>query len=277
MTQAKQYLPPGSPGRCWLRSDRRIYDTSPRSHLELVALLAIRGRMRYFVDGSVVTLGSGSLLWAHTDQSHFLLSESPGFEMWVLVLAPELLHPSELFPPRLAAAPGYAPGLRQIGHDGLGELSSIARTLRRTADPDMLRIGLRWWTARAWTVWSEAGPSVTRQLHPSVRRAVETLRLETETPLAQIAKQAGASLSNLRRQFRAELGMSLIEFRTERRLERADAILSQAKPPALLAAALAAGFGSYSQFYRAFVAARGTTPSRYYALPELRQHKGVTG
>lgn len=268
MTKARQYLPAGSPGRCWLRSDRRLYDTSPRSHVELVALLAIRGRMRYFVDGNVLTLGPGSLLWAHTDQSHFLLSESAGFDMWVLVLAPDVLHPARLFPPQLAATQGYAPGVRQLGHDALGELSSVARSLRRTADPELLHAGLRWWVARAWSVWRDASPAGTLQLHPAVRRAVEKLRLDTETSLAQIAKQAGTSLSRLRRQFRAETGMSMVEFRTERRLERADALLSQAKPPPLLTAALAAGFGSYSQFYRAFVAAHGITPRRYYAVPE---------
>lgn len=268
MTEAKQYLPSGSPGRCWLRSDRRIHDSSPRRHLELVALLAIRGRMRYFVDGNVLTLGPGSLLWAHTDQSHFLLSESAGFDMWVLVFAPSALNPAQLFPPRLAATHGYSPGVRQLDHDALGELSSVARTLRRTADPELVHVGLRWWVARAWSLWSDASPSGTRQLHPAVRRAVEVLRLQTETPLAQVAKQAGTSLSSLRRQFRAELGMSMIAFRTEQRLDRADALLSQARAPPLLTAALAAGFGSYSQFYRAFVAARGITPRRYYALPE---------
>ncbi|MGH8239383.1 MAG: helix-turn-helix domain-containing protein [Steroidobacteraceae bacterium] len=154
-----------------------------------------------------------------------------------------------------------------FGPEALGELSSVARTLRRTADAELLHVGLRWWVARAWSVWRDANPSGTLRLHPAVRRAVELLRLQTETPLAQIAKQAGASLSTLRRQFRAEIGMSMIEFRTERRLERADALLSQARPPPLLTAALAAGC-SYSQFYRAFVATRGVTPRRYYALPE---------
>ena len=70
---------------------------------DMVALHVLQGRMRYLIDERVVTLGPNALLWAHTDQSHFLLAESADFDMWVFVLAPAHLTPKGLFPPDRAS------------------------------------------------------------------------------------------------------------------------------------------------------------------------------
>lgn len=227
-------------------------------------LFGVKGRMRYFMDDRILTLGPGALLWAHTDQSHFLLSESTGFDMWVLVVAPHVLRPAILFPPRFAAGSGHPPEARQLDREAIAELYAIAATLRRSDDPALLSAGLRWWTARAWIAWRDAAKAAGLQAHPAVRRAADVLRSDVEVPLSDIAKRAGLSLSRLRRVFRSETGVGLARFRTERRLERVDAILARSPAPPLLTAALQAGFGSYSQFYRAFAAARGMNPRDYY-------------
>jgi AraC-like DNA-binding protein len=263
MAFAKPYLPSGVPGRCWLRSDRRIRDTAPRSHVELVALLVVRGRMRYFIDDRVLTLGPGALLWAHTDQSHVLLEESDDFDMWVLVAAPWVLRPAKLFPPRRAAQAGAAEA-RMLDAAAAAELGAVGAALRGTDDPALVAIGLRWWAARAWSAWHDARTTARRRVHPAVRRAAEMLREDADLNLAQVARRAGLSLSHLGRRFRADTGLGLAAFRTARRLDRVDALMAEAGRTPLLAAALEAGFGSYAQFYRAFVAARGTNPRRYY-------------
>jgi AraC-like DNA-binding protein len=263
MALAKPYLPAGVPGRCWLRSDRRIRDTAPRSHVELVALLGVRGRMRYLIDDRILTVGPGALLWAHTDQSHVLLEESGDFDMWVLVAAPWVLRPARLFPPRRAGE-GRAAEARVLDGAAAAELGTIGAALRRADDPAVVGIGLRWWMARAWSAWQEAEAAARRRVHPAVGRAAEILRADADAPLAQVARRAGLSLSHLARMFRADIGLGLAAFRTARRLDRVDATMAgQARTP-LLAAALDAGFGSYAQFYRAFIAARGINPRRYY-------------
>jgi AraC-like DNA-binding protein len=78
----------------------------------------------------------------------------------------------------------------------------------------------------------------------------------------QIAAQLDISLSRLTRVIKAQLGMSLVEYRNRLRMERFSLLVDQGHTH-LLGAALAAGFGSYAQFYRVFRALRRGTPSEF--------------
>jgi AraC-like DNA-binding protein len=77
-----------------------------------------------------------------------------------------------------------------------------------------------------------------------------------------IADQLDVSLGRLARAFKAEMGISLIEYRNRLRLDRFTALLDMGHRN-LLDAALAAGFGSYAQFHRVFRALRHVKPSDY--------------
>ena len=78
----------------------------------------------------------------------------------------------------------------------------------------------------------------------------------------QIAATLDLSLSRLARVFKAEMGMSLVEYRNRLRLDRFAVLLDRGRTN-LLEAALAAGFGSYAQFHRVFRALRHMTPRDY--------------
>ncbi len=265
----EQYLRPGEPGRCWLRSERlraggRRFDPAPRRLAELVGLHVISGRMRYLIDERVLTLGPGSLLWAHTDQWHLLLSESDDCDLWVFVLAPDLLQPATLFPPILASARPGEGGARLLAPAASDELQTVAAGVAAVDDPAHLAIGLQWWAARAWMAWRESARMAGARIHPAVRRAAEVLRENPNVPLGQVAAQVGLSLSRLHRVFRATTGRSMGAYRTARRLEMVDMLMAGDDAPPLLDAAFAAGFGSYSQFFRAFRAVRGVGPRDYY-------------
>ena len=84
----------------------------------------------------------------------------------------------------------------------------------------------------------------------------------------QIAARLDISLSRLARVFKAQLGMSLVEYRNRLRLERFSVLMDQGRMN-LLDAALAAGFGSYAQFHRVFRALRKTSPSDYVRATRL--------
>jgi AraC-like DNA-binding protein len=77
-----------------------------------------------------------------------------------------------------------------------------------------------------------------------------------------IAADLGVSLGRLARVFKAEMGMSLVEYRNRLRLDRFTTLLEGGRR-SLLDAALEAGFGSYSQFHRVFRALRRATPREY--------------
>ena len=95
-----------------------------------------------------------------------------------------------------------------------------------------------------------------------VSAAIEMLDKDPTMGGKQIAGRLEISLSRLARVFKAELGMSLVEYRNRLRMDRFSLLVDQGHTN-LLGAALAAGFGSYAQFHRVFRALRTGTPRAY--------------
>lgn len=93
-------------------------------------------------------------------------------------------------------------------------------------------------------------------------QAVALLREDPSLGGKEIADRLEISLSRLARVFKAEMGMSLVEYRNRLRLDRFGALLEGGRSN-LLEAALDAGFGSYAQFHRVFRALRHSTPREY--------------
>jgi len=101
---------------------------------------------------------------------------------------------------------------------------------------------------------------------PADRRARALAdRVQTEpgdpASLADLARQAGASLRTLQRLFPAETGLTLEAWRQKARLIAAVAALSEGAPVGVTAAAC--GYESVSAFITAFKRQFGMTPGRY--------------
>jgi AraC-like DNA-binding protein len=105
------------------------------------------------------------------------------------------------------------------------------------------------------------GPSAR---HPAVAAAVRMLTDDPSLRGGDIAKKIGVSLSRFARVFKSDMGMSLVDFRNQLRLERFLSLVDSGGSN-LLAAAYASGFGSYSQFHRVFRALRGASPRDYFS------------
>lgn len=112
---------------------------------------------------------------------------------------------------------------------------------------------------------SKLGPRTT-----SVGRAAEMLSKDPALSAEELGARLGLSASRMARVFKAEMGVSLVEYRNRLRLERFSGLLDQ-NGDNLLAAALSAGFGSYAQFHRVFVALKGTTPGKFIRERARRQ------
>jgi AraC-like DNA-binding protein len=100
---------------------------------------------------------------------------------------------------------------------------------------------------------------------PGHRLVASTVGMLAKDPAMggkEIASGLDISLSRLSRVFKAEMGMSLVEYRNRLRLDRFSVLLDRGRTN-LLEAALAAGFGSYAQFHRVFRALRHVTPREY--------------
>ena len=252
----------GHPLKHWRRSTRRRFAARPESHDLLVVLLVIRGRMNYLIDGQVVGVERGSLLFAHAGQAHVLLSETRNFDMWV-VLASEPALAAEGLPP-FAVPEGFGQGPRRIGEAGCAELEQMAQGLAETAGDAVRCDGLRYWLARAWALWCKADTESGAHLHPAIESAVLALKADLTLGATALAERSGIRTETLGRLFRAQMGESLVEFRNRARLEAVDRIAEGKTARNLTDAALEAGFGSYAQFFRVFQALRGMAPHAYY-------------
>ncbi len=128
----------------------------------------------------------------------------------------------------------------------------------------LLSPGLR--TAR-----DRASPLPNPALSPEIADCLELLGANPGASLEDLAKRLGISAVRLSRTFQREVGKKLQEYRTEQRLERFFALVDSAEqrgqPLSLMDLALAAGFGSYSQFHRVFSARFGRSP-KLYLTPE---------
>ncbi|MEL6645034.1 MAG: AraC family transcriptional regulator [Pseudomonadota bacterium] len=243
----------------WRRSDRRAQAFRPSVHAELVVLFGLRGSARYFIDGQVVALGLGSLLFAWAGVAHFLVSDEPDFDMWVALVSDRFAVGLPTVPP---VAGGGLASVHQLDPKAREELDLLAGQVR--AMPEALGPGLGWWLIRAWHHWQAAPEGTGRALHPAVDRAARALRRSPDLPLSDLAREAGLSPGRLGQVFAREMGQGLVAFRTAEKLARADQLI-RARGLDLLNAALEAGFGSYSQFYRAFAARHGVSPRAFYS------------
>lgn len=256
------------PAACWRRSwQRQFFPREPKQHRELVVLHGLSGQMRYLIDGQIVTLQAGSILWAFAGQAHVLLSETPDYDQWVFLVSGRLLTPGSMaegLPPLRIEDAGAAGGPRVVGARGSAELVAIADSITAMGPSPASLAGYRWWLTRAWQLWQAAPAGRMRAVHPAVDRAAQALRHDPSQSLAGLARSAGLSASRLGRLFRVQTGKSIVQYRAEQKLDRVDRALQEQPKANLLTAALDAGFGGYPQFYRTFRKLRGAAPFDYY-------------
>jgi len=101
-----------------------------------------------------------------------------------------------------------------------------------------------------------------RARHTAVTKAVKILAGDPSMSAGDLAADLRVSASRFARVFKVEMGVSLVAYRNQLRLERFLALVNAGNEN-LRQAALAAGFGSYAQFHRVFQAQQGTTPRAY--------------
>ncbi|HSN25280.1 MAG TPA: AraC family transcriptional regulator, partial [Kofleriaceae bacterium] len=89
-----------------------------------------------------------------------------------------------------------------------------------------------------------------------------------DTPIATLARRAGASIRTLERCFLAETGLPVGEWRRRVRLFHALRLLESGA--AVTTVALDAGYASPSAFCQSFKKMFGTSPRRYRSLEGLR-------
>jgi AraC-like DNA-binding protein len=95
-----------------------------------------------------------------------------------------------------------------------------------------------------------------------VRKAIAALNEDPTISADRLAARLSVSSARLARAFRAELSLSLVQYRNRLRLERFFGLVEH-RGGNFSDAAHTAGFGSYAQFHRIFRQHLGVTPREY--------------
>lgn len=183
MSQFAPYQSGSVQAKVWRRRDRRLFESAPSRHAELVVLLGLAGSVQYYLDGSGVRVDTSSVLLAFSGQAHFLLSETKQADIFVAVISPALFrsHPQQLI---------------ACGREGLGvvrlpacqfrELMQLSQRLLSLESGAPLELGVSWWLHELAEMISEAKACQSRSLHPKVSNALELIN---EAPWRQISKR----------------------------------------------------------------------------------------
>ena len=232
-------------------------------HEELEFNLIISGRGAYFLEDDHYELKPGTLVWILPHQRHRLM-RGPDLDMWVGSL------PADECPADILAQAAHNPMKCLSAEDAIA-LDRLYAHLSQDADmPGIYALGLRYAVQSTMHIArTSAGPPPPVR-HPAVTQALGLLRREEEIAnMPALAARCGVSAKYLGDLLVSQTGRGFVEWRNIARLERfQDAYPESAD---LLTAALAAGFGSYTQFHRVFQDYVGTTPGEW---ARKREEKG---
>ena len=120
--------------------------------------------------------------------------------------------------------------------------------------------------------WSS--PASESKRTPVVQRAVFALHQNPRASGESIARELSISPGYLGRSFKAEMGVSLVEYRNRLRIERFFSSVDRGGSN-LLGAALEAGFGSYTHFHRVYRKFVGATPREHLTTRPLPKPESV--
>lgn len=267
-----QPIPPSSGGIVWHHAGNH-HDHPRHRHVALELNLVVRGRGHYEVGGRCHPMSAGTALFIAPGTDHHLEERTPDFEMWVLALGPALLERT------LDGAAG-ADFLRAVAAGDCGRLLSVddarwlAREIHRfsaTRSAAFLRAGLAYAITGAQEAFGRSTSDPREAaLSGEVRRCMTLLEDDPTLSRDALADHAGSDPDALSHAFKRELGVGLVAYRNRLRLRRFLELASSGRLT-LLAACLEAGFGSYPQFHRVFVAETGQTPRDYLAAVRTRR------
>ncbi len=225
-------------------------------HVEPELNLVVSGWVEFGVGESVVRASKGELVGFPAGQDHALLATSPDVFLFAVGLSPHLAS--------------------QVLGASVGEVAvplhlrlkpQELTTLTRKAELAVERSGIEQPCAELWEQVHWLGrhrPTGRRgPLHALTQRALQAVAESPELGLEAIAQQARANPSELSRYFHRDLGMTFVRYRTRLRLLRFIELIEQDRGT-WGSAAIAAGFGSYSQCHRTFQADMGCSPRDFF-------------
>lgn len=250
----------------------------------LLVSLVVKGCGEHWMNDAVYPESPGSLGITHYGEAHSIVTGPEGMEIYNLYLDPQK-RPLPLMPPSLRAIQQtlffsraeFRHRLNRSVHLHFDDpepparcLETIFREQRHPSDGSAMLIDAMLRTFLILCCRTALTQGITPSLPPDIalpawlpkiRRILDEEYTEPVT-LDELAHAARISKSYLCRSFKKQVGLSIVDYLTERRIQAAMQQLQQTDDK-ILAVALESGFGNLSHFNRVFRQRIGLTPGEY--------------
>ena len=231
-------------------------------HRELELNVALSGQASLLIQDRRFPLFERSLVWLFPEHEHTPFEQTEDFSMLVAVFRSNLIESTGDSSRSPRGGRAILPP-RRLSTANFESLKNIWTPLLPGGTPPYFNAGLTWLYHEAWRSYAEGEEiSLPGRVNPAVERAAVWLRHHPETDnLAELARRVGVSSPWLSRLFKEQMGISLLQFRNEQRLQQFRAQYGTGSRRTLSEAAYASGFNSYTQFFRTYRRAFGSKPS----------------
>lgn len=296
----QEYVQPPATRSGAIWTYKAAFRTPRHFHGQLEFLVVKRGTLTERIGGLVQTAHAGQLIWHLPALEHEMLAASRDLDMRVVQLEPALGAHLENAPLGSAArarrsldkstttsgTPAFSWWFWELGCRVAGrpvielsrrDFAALLEDCERTFDdewplgdesPRLCRLLASAWRATQRD-YTDTRPSSLVELACCLLLQAANLK---RTDVCRILDVSPGYLS---RSFSRDLDLGFSELRSRIRIASFLALVAGDKP-SLLGAALAAGFGSYSQFHRMFQQVVGQTPKEYLRLGGRRRRAELT-
>jgi AraC-like DNA-binding protein len=256
-------IPGTARGHVWhhVPATRRPRHFHPEPELNLIAA----GHALFGVGEGTISVSPGDLLWWPPGQDHVLLDATPDLDLYVIGVTPAFSE--QVLADRPSSASGGTTQLR-LDRDALEGLRTACAAQMSGGDAAAVErhVGDLWRQAHRL----RAGMS---DHHPLTVRALTSLLGRPDLKRSELARLIHGNASEVSRYFHRDLGLTLVAYRTRLRLIRFIQLVEH-DHRSFLAAAIEAGFGSYSQCHRTFQQAFDCTPRVFFGTGVSDEMKG---
>lgn len=236
-------------------------------HAEPELNLVVNGWATYGIGRAVVRVSQGEFVGFPPGQDHVLLDTSSDVYLYAIGMDP--MFAAEVG--SLSSGSALVPLHVRLPKQEVGAMT-------RRAELIVDRAGIEQPCAELWEhahwMGQRAPLGRTGSLHVLTRRTLQLVADAPELGLEALATKVRANPSELSRHFHRDVGMTFVRYRTRLRLLRFIELVEQQRGN-WLGAAIAAGFGSYSQCHRTFQSELGCAPREFFLGGVSRQMQSV--
>jgi len=230
-------------------------------HLEPELNLVAEGRGSFGTGESKLWVEAGDLIWWKPGQDHELLTASEDFRLYACAVTPQF---SDRVLGPTSGSTLESPHNIRLSPEALAEL------VKSCAIAGLARQDRAAQEARVAELWREAHALHAPRPHVVTAKTLRALLAEPDMGRDDLAARAGCYPSELSRHFHRDMGETLTACRSRIRLLRFIEAVDRGATN-LLDAALAGGFGSYSQCHRVFQRTFGFCPRKFFGAETRRQ------